>query len=154
MINKKILRDVRKAITEIKESVNPTLKQVFEANESILREYNAKDQLFDRGVNSLNVRIQPAYAESTKLRKFKRRQPTNRVTLRDTGQFHDSIEFEVINGVLYISTSLEYAKYLGNRYGKEILGITDINLIDFMEKYVYKELELSVEEIINKYSYD
>lgn len=153
-INKKPLRDLKKAVREMQDVLHPTLAQVFDANKSVIKNYNTQLQLYDKGINAMNISLRPAYAASTKRYKVKRRQPTDRVTLKDTGDFYSSIEIIAEADRLIIETDIEYGRFLVSRYGKDILGITNMNLTDFYNKYIKEELKLSLEDIITKYSYD
>lgn len=78
-------------------------------NDNILIDMNAQDQLYAKGVNRLGVRIdeyQP-YRPLTIQVKIEKRQPYDRVTLKDTGEFYDSFYVETAEDRFYIKASDE-----------------------------------------------
>lgn len=91
-------------------------------------ELNYEEQLFRRGIRADGKQITPAYTPfTTKLKGYKG-QPTDRVTLRDTGDFHASflLEFEA-NEFRIFAADWKEGK-LKAKYGEEILGLTDKNI--------------------------
>ena len=75
----------------------------------------------------------PSYALSTKIVKQRNNQPTNRVTLKDTGDLYASIKVETTTNEMIISANVEYFKYLVAQYDSNIiLGLQR----PFLEKFV------------------
>jgi hypothetical protein len=77
-----------------------------------------------RGEDNQKRTIRPPYSPVTRRYKARRGQPTNRVTLRDTGDFHDSI-FALFEGdeiTLYADDPK--APKLVAKYGRDVLGLT------------------------------
>ena len=66
-------------------------------NEAYIIDMNAEEQLFEQGVNRLGVSIMDyaPYSPVTIAIKEAKGQPTNRVTLRDEGDFQSSFYLEV-----------------------------------------------------------
>jgi hypothetical protein len=60
-------------------------------------------------------------------------QPTNRVTLKDTGDFHDSFFARFVGKNIAIGATDEKAEKLEDRYGKAIYGLTDDNLQEVID---------------------
>jgi hypothetical protein len=83
-----------------------------------------EEQLF-AGMNKKGKKIKPPYASSTKRIKNKKGQPTDRVTLKDTGKYYSSIFLVVIKGSgIYRTTSSDVkSKWLVEKYGENILGL-------------------------------
>ena len=86
------VRTVRENIPNyIKEAVANSSEAIIDANVS---------QLYDKGINRLGVSIMDyaPYTPATVAIKRAKGQPTNRVTLRDTGDFHNDffIKFRVL----------------------------------------------------------
>lgn len=150
MINKSIIRRVKKTIDEIEKSLYPTLKQVFNNNKSIIESLNTDGQLYNNSINSKGITLQPSYAQSTIDYKRRNNQISVRVTLRDTGDFYESVNVIAEDRQLIIEASVEYAKYLTAKYGKDILGVTNANLEDFYNKYIAKEIDTNINKIIDK----
>ena len=90
-------------------------------------------QLWD-GKDSSNARMSPSYALSTKKTKSRKGQPTNRVTLKDGGDFHASITAEaqrdaLVVGSKHVVKGFDLAGFLDAIYGKKapIYGLAPVN---------------------------
>lgn len=149
-INRNIIKHVKKTVEEIEKSLFPTLKEVFDRYQGVIKEYNTEEQLYNNSIDSKGLTIQPSYAQSTVNYKRKKGQISIRVTLKDTGDFYESVQIIPQDDKLIIETSIEYAKYLTKKYGKDILGVTDENLETFYKKYISQEIEHKTDEIISK----
>jgi hypothetical protein len=80
------------------------------------------------GINSKKDQIKPDYTDYTKAIKQAKGQPTNRVTLKDEGDFYKSIAYKAdAKGVEYKATDIKTTA-LEDKYGEEILGLTDDNI--------------------------
>ena len=87
-----------------------------------------KDQLF-AGVDSNNVDLEDIggdYTNKTKAIKRFKGQPVDRVTLRDTGDFYDSIELELeAAAVDFVADFDKEGVDLRDRWGQNLLGLTE-----------------------------
>jgi hypothetical protein len=127
-------------------------KNIVRDNDNILIDMNAQDQLYAKGVNRLGVRIdeyQP-YRPLTIQVKIEKRQPYDRVTLKDTGEFYDSFYVETAEDRFYIKASDEKTNWLIKKYGAEIFGLTNDSLAEFINDYVKDEAYNRVKEILNE----
>lgn len=127
-------------------------KKIVRDNDNILIDMNAQDQLYAKGVNRLGVRIdeyQP-YQPLTIQVKIEKRQPYDRVTLKDTGEFYDSFYVETAEDRFYIKASDEKTNWLIKKYGAEIFGLTNDSLAEFINDYVKDEAYNRVKEILNE----
>lgn len=127
-------------------------KKIVRDNDNILIDMNAQDQLYANGVNRLGVRIdeyQP-YRPLTIQVKIEKRQPYDRVTLKDTGEFYDSFYVETAEDRFYIKASDEKTNWLIKKYGAEIFGLTNDSLAEFINDYVKDEAYNRVKEILNE----
>lgn len=127
-------------------------KKIVRDNDNILIDMNAQDQLYAKGVNRLGVRIdeyQP-YRPLTIQVKIEKRQPYDRVTLKDTGEFYDSFYVETAEDRFYIKASDEKTNWLIKKYGDEIFGLTNDSLAEFINDYVKDEAYNRVKEILNE----
>lgn len=127
-------------------------KKIVRDNDNILIDMNAQDQLYAKGVNRLGVRIyeyQP-YRPLTIKVKIEKRQPYDRVTLKDTGEFYDSFYVETAEDRFYIKASDEKTNWLIKKYGVEIFGLTNDSLAEFINDYVKDEAYNRVKEILNE----
>ena len=127
-------------------------KKIVRDNDIILIDMNAQDQLYAKGVNRLGVRIdeyQP-YRPLTIQVKIEKRQPYDRVTLKDTGEFYDSFYVETAEDRFYIKASDEKTNKKIKKYGAEIFGLTNDSLAEFINDYVRDEAYNRVKEILNE----
>lgn len=87
------------------------------------------EQLYERGVNSVGVAIDSyaPYAPYTILVKQQKGQPTDRVTLRDTGEFHKSFILVIDSTGFYITATDPKTWDLVDKYGDKIFGLTPEN---------------------------
>jgi len=68
-------------------------------------------------------------------------QPTDRVTLKDTGDFHASIYLSFDTTKMTVMADDPKTAKLVRKYGYEILGLTEQNLIDLQAKIYPKLLD-------------
>ena len=90
-----------------------------------ITEFN-RSQLYD-GIRSTGTEIKPSYAPYTILVKDQKGQPTDRVTLKDTGDFYQGIYVDVNSETFDISSSDSKTDALVKKYGARIFGLTKEN---------------------------
>lgn len=112
---------------EIEENVIEATKQ----HESQMIGMN-QDNLF-AGIDSEGDEIGPDYRPFTIELKRMLRQPTNRVTLKDTGDFYKSIFLTFGKTSIFFDAKDWKFPDLIKKYGSDILGITDEDLDDLRE---------------------
>lgn len=100
-------------------------EETFQETESDFAKLNT-EQLYSGKLND-GSEITPEYAESTKKRKRKEGQPSDRVTTRDTGAYHEGFTVKPKSDVLEIGSDVRYEQYLDKRYGKKLYGLTPDN---------------------------
>lgn len=141
-------------VKKVKEALDTgrIAKEIVRDNDNILIDMNAQDQLFAKGVNRLGVRIDEyrPYSPFTIKVKIEKRQPYDRVTLKDTGEFYDSFYVETAEDRFYIKASDEKTDWLIKKYGAEIFGLTNESLAEFINDYVKDEAAKKVKEILNE----
>ena len=101
---------------------------------SLIEQLNANNQLLQSGSDGTGLPVTPNYTTTTIRYKRRKGQPTNRVTLKDTGDFHESIT-AVFNGseIELIATDPKTGK-LVQKYGKDILGLDDKSIATLLDK--------------------
>lgn len=135
-----ILNDLIDKVSELEEAIYPSLQESIGANAKVLETIQTDDQMY-KGLNSKGLSIRPFYAASTIRYKKRKGQPFDRVTLRDSGAFHESVTVTANDDNYVISSDVEYAKYLllevppFTKGYKEILGIIEASMSDFMDQY-------------------
>lgn len=116
--------------------------------QKLITDLNTKVQLFDQGEDAEGKKLASVgggYAPSTvKIKKIKR-QPTNRVTLKDTGDFYDSFSVKVeSNANFTINADTAKGSYdLTERWGDDLVGLQDENVkivMELLEQEFYKEI--------------
>lgn len=117
--------------------VGPIIQSIFQEGniqDEIIR-LNTIDQLFEKGENSLGIRLETIggeYKSYTVFRKQIKGQPVDRVTLKDTGEFYESFEVIANTGDTYITIKTNPFKDGENildRWGVEVVGLNKENTI-------------------------
>lgn len=101
---------------------------------------NTWDQLYDRGIDSEGKSL-GHYQPYTVFLKEKKGQPTDHVTLRDTGDFYKSFKVKFLNlDIQIVSDPIKYgplgAVNLLTQWGKEIIGLTEESLSILRDKAI------------------
>jgi geranylgeranyl pyrophosphate synthase len=100
-----IIANKIKQLKSFESELNQTIEQALRLNESTILAMNYNTQLFNKGIDSEGKKIRPKYTLGTIKKKKKKGQPTNRVTLKDEGIFHNSFYISLIAFMqLYISS--------------------------------------------------
>lgn len=104
-----------------------TLIALVKGKESSVIDMNVNDQLY-QGLDSQGNSVAPPYAAATIRAKRRKGQPHDRVTLRDTGDFHDSFFVAYGTGEFSLTARDKKKQWLDRKYGKLIYGLTDENI--------------------------
>ena len=113
-------------------------------NEAAILDLNIEDQLFQKGIDSDGQAITPGYTPLTISIKRQKGQPTDRVTLRDAGDFHRSFQISYGNDAFGITASDPKSAKLEKKYGPDIFGLTDDSLqeaIDLTKPNIHQRSE-------------
>lgn len=126
------------------------LQQIIWDNEAYIIDMNAEEQLFEQGINRLGVDIMDyaPYSPLTIAIKEEKGQPTNRVTLRDTGDFEASFFLEVGDKQFEIKAADFKTEGLIKKYGRQILGLTTENIGALIWQYIYPDLLKQTKNVI------
>lgn len=118
------------------------IQQIIWDNGAYIVDMNAQDQLYEQGINRLGVDIMDyaPYSPLTIQIKEEKGQPTNRVTLRDMGDFETSFFIEANDRQFEIKASDFKTEELIKKYGRQILGLTDENIQALIWQYIYPDL--------------
>ena len=116
------------------------VKSIVEDNSNKIIELNTEKQLFDRGIGSDGLRLEPSYSNPYKKLKKALNQPSDRVTLRLEGDFHKSFEVIIGSKQFQINATDKKTKWLIQRYGEKIFGLTSDNVSLFREIVIRPEL--------------
>jgi hypothetical protein len=105
-------------------------------------------QLFEDGIDSQGRRLEDVrgsfYANFTIQEKIAKGQPTDRITLKDSGQFYKSFRINIDNNgdIDILANPFRGDTNLQSEWGNEIIGLTEENL---------ELLRLRFKEELNKY---
>lgn len=112
----------------------------------LLRSMLVEQQLYDKGIDG-NGKSLGSYTRQTIRIKVAKGQPTDRITLKDSGDFHASIEITATQQYFVISSNVGYDKWILRRYSRNTLKITNENLKDFLQRYFIPNLKKYVNEL-------
>ena len=143
-----VFSEARKKLQDLKDNVNKIVQETFEEYKTLIIDYNADEQMYKLGQDSKGSIIRPSYSPITISIKKKKGQPTDRVTLRDSGKFHKTLIVTPKENYVEISSDLEYAKYLFKRYGDDVLGIQEEILKEFVTRYVVPKIQQDAQQKI------
>lgn len=146
------LRNLEYRLRIFKDSLPTLLEDIVHSKEDVIVSAIADDQLYRRGINGRGEKIMDyaPYAARTIKNKKRKGQPTTRVTLRDTGDFHKSMYVVFDSEGFYITSDDEKAKYLVKKYGGEIYRLTDKNFARIIRSHIRKELVKRLKQAIRK----
>jgi hypothetical protein len=115
-------------------STDAVIEEAMSETADIIGDYNA-EQMF-RGIEATGGPITPAYTFATVAIKKQKGQPSDRVTLKDTGAFYQGIYAQVSVDRLEIGSNDGKTTALMNKYGAEIFGLSDT----FKREYLRENL--------------
>lgn len=132
----------------IKLNENRVLKQILnstELQEEIIY-LNTIDQLFNKGEDKLGRTLESiggGYSPYTIQIKQQKGQPTDRVTLKDTGDFYNS--FSVLNQDTYIeiiANPIKNGKDINTEWGGYVIGLQPQNMIKIIDEIKIKYIQI------------
>ena len=145
--------DVLEAATRLsKVNVTSVLVKILKQakTKKYITDLNTKVQLFDYGEDATGMRLDVVsdiggYAPSTIRIKARKGQPTNRVTLKDTGDFYKSFDVQIKPNADFsiTSNSIKNGVDLHKRWGENIEGLQPENIVlvmDYLETEFYKNV--------------
>lgn len=139
---------LNRQLLKLEASINKGIQTSIQKNEQVLIRQQTEGQ-FDKGQDSDGKQFVPSYAFSTKQIKRSKGQPTNRVTLKDSGDFYSNITIQANTTNAIIEANTEYFKYLVVNYpSNAILGIQAEAMKDFLIDFTLPEIENNFKQII------
>lgn len=142
-----ILESAKKEIEQFPKIVDETIRRTFENYKGELVDYQINRQWFEAGEKNDGDRIRPlnkdyeVYSQFTIRKKRAKGQPTDRITLKDTGKLHRSITIKVLADRLLIETNDPTFNKVEAQYGEGLLGIQDRYLREFVENRLLIEIK-------------
>ncbi len=139
---------LQKTVRRVKDDfILEVIKSIVEDNSNEIIDLNTEDQLFDRGIGSDGESL-GVYSNPYKKLKKAIGQPSDRVTLRLEGDFYKSFEVIIGDKQFRINATDKKTKWLINRYGEKVFGLTKDNLSLFREVVVKPELLKEIRKTI------
>jgi hypothetical protein len=123
------------------------INEAMEEGDEIER-MNIDDQMLE-GIDNTGASIQPEYAPFTIEIKQALGQPTDRVTLRNEGDFHKGFSLEIAGGKIYADSTDEKTEKLVTKYGEDIFGLTPENLASFVEVFLKPRMIDKFKKVVN-----
>ena len=144
MAGLKSIQDLRNRVATFNNGVSSGeyIQQIIWDNDAYIVDMNAEEQLYEQGINRLGVDIMDYAPYSPVTIEIKKAlgQPTNRVTLRDEGDFESSFFLEVGDKQFEIKASDFKTEDLIKKYGRQILGLTKENIAVLIWQYIFPDL--------------
>ncbi len=147
-VDDSILEDLKKTVVVLQKAINGSIQESINRNKEIIMQLQTQEQMY-QGITSKGIDIKPAYADSTIKIKRKKLQPTDRVTLFDTGAFYNSLEIIAGENDAVIRTVISYSVFLVDKYA-DILGLDEENWTKFLENYTIPTIKKNFDDIIAK----
>jgi hypothetical protein len=143
------LRTLESRLRDFEHNIPKYLENAVKEKEEVIVKA-VQNQLYIRGVNSRGTKIKsyaPYTATTVRIKKQKH-QPTNRVTLRDTGSFYELMRviYEP-DGIRITSDDLK-TDALIDKYGPEILGLTEDSLTRILTVHIRRSLAKQMRQAI------
>lgn len=118
-------------------------KKILKKNEKTILDWNRNEQLFRDGIYNDGTKIPDYMARTVDEFKIPKGQPYDRVTMRDTGDFHKSfyLDFKKDSVMIYAKDSKTSIIIKPYRYGfgprgPKVLGLTDENRRRLLEEII------------------
>ena len=150
-----ILNDFKKTVKKLKKAINGSIQESMDKYKQQFLELQTQEQMY-QGIDSKGIDIKPAYANSTIKIKRKKGQPTDRVTLFDTGAFYNSLTITARKNDAVIKSNINYSKYLileTSPFTKgypNIFGLDEENLDRFLNNYTIPTIKKNFDDIITE----
>ena len=139
---------LRKKVKALKKAFDEDLEKIFKSEMKYILKLQ-KDQLW-KGERGDGKRIVPEYAETTIKIKKSKGQPTNRVTLRDTGEFYSEMDVDYSSKDFLIVNYDEKFNKLEKKYTSEILGLNSESQ-DLLRERVKTKIEKRILKNLSKF---
>lgn len=140
-----LIKEKIEALKKFKNEVPKLVIQLAAEEEARIIDWNTFQ--LEQGIENTGQQITPFYTPFTVQIKKEKGQPSDRVTLKDTGDFHQSF-FLVVNPTsIAVYARDEKTLKIERKYGKEIWGLTDVNLQQLIDLVKPKLQELFANSI-------
>lgn len=145
----KSLDNITKALEAWQKEAGRRTINVAKTEQSTIERLNTDEQMYKLGERSDGSSITPRYTAFTKSIKQQKGQPTNRVTLRDTGDFHKSVSVQWRPTEFLLVAKDRKTPDLVRKYGPGILGLSD-DSIEVLNKFLLPKIQTAFRKHVLK----
>ena len=144
------IRNLAWRLRKFDEILGKELVNEIMSHEKEIIEVVVQNQLYECGINGKGVEIMSyePYRPRTIKNKQRKGQPYNRVTLKDTGEWYNSLRLVYDVDGFFITSTDEKNTYLKKKYGPTILRLTNENLSMILNKYIRPNLKVKLEKYL------
>ena len=128
-------------------NLEKAILQVVKDNANVAIDLNTDSQLFDKGIDSKGNLLPGPYAPFTIDIKGLKGQPTDRITLRDTRDFHDSFFIKANKFPVEIDATDSKTSELKSEWGDDIFGLTSDSLLE-LKSQILPDLQDKISKAI------
>ncbi|QNH60746.1 hypothetical protein [Hymenobacter sediminicola] len=132
------LEELSRGFARLHRVLKAQVEETVRENTAFLEDANTEQ--LSQGKDSAGQDITPEYADLTIALKQVKGQPTDRVTLRDSGDFYTSIVTKLGGNQFELVATDPKAPELLEKYGDEVLGLSEQALDEFRQDYVKDDL--------------
>lgn len=145
------LRKLAESLKTFQETIDQSIVEIFMENQDVIVEYVTNIQLYIEGMRGSDgafiMDYMPYSRLTIKLKEIKG-QPTDRVTLRDTGDFHKSFRIEPTDDTVEITADDWKTEELKDKYGQGIMALSDEHLHSVKIAFILPGLRQKLREAI------
>lgn len=127
-------------IENFEKTLFEVLQKTILDNDFVIKDYVINKQLFREGIDGNSFKLEGYTRTTIKLKRAKG-DPTDRTTLRDSGEFYTHIQVDAFEDRFEISSNVQHDVFIIKKYGIDVLKVTHENITEFMEKYFIPNLK-------------
>ena len=143
---KGLIKQLRKVDSSF---ISLQIRRIVKENQKYIINLNVNDQLFDRGIYNDGTKLPLPYAPKTIIDKTKKGQPTDKITLRDTGSFHSKFYIIYEKNQFSLWSRDGKTETLVKDWGEEIFGLTDENIETVIINFILPGLQKEIKKLID-----
>jgi hypothetical protein len=129
------LRSKIEPLEDFLKNTDQVILGLVKGDEDLVLDLNRDEQLYDEGQDATGRPITPRYTPFTVSIKRLKGQPTDRVTLKDTGAFYRSFDINYGPDYFEIVSKDRKTRKLQKKYGDQILGLDPDSLQLIIDLY-------------------
>lgn len=130
---------------DIEKEIIPTVISTIKKFDFVLLDYNTNKQMNQKGEDSKGSHIGD-YSGGYKRIRIRRGLQVDHVDLHFTGKFQAELKIVTESGEFKIISSVTYADDIVKKYGKNVLGIQQQNLEDFVKNYITPQIKKMIND--------